>query len=527
MAAGGNKLTTAGDNKLIMATLQEKLADSLAVLKAWQDEHQENMVIRRASTLGEMHTKRLVDNGYLQMVIKGWYIPSSPGSEGDSTVWYVSYWSFVTAYLHSKFGEQWCLSPELSLYFYSGKSIIPRQLIIRSPKASNNILSLPFGTSIMDIKASIPDSVVKEPRYGVNLYPLALSLLMASPDYYKRNSLEARTCLSMIRDISSLTAIAIEGGHSTRAGRVAGALRSIGREDMADSLITTMRQIGYEVTEENPFEDNIRIPETSVSPYASRIRLMWAKMRQVIITRKESAGVFPAIISQSDVLANMDATYIKDSYNSLSIEGYKVTEELLEKVRSGEWDPKKDAHDKEQKDALAARGYYQAYQALRASISDTITTGSDAAMMYVKGHQRWHFQLFEPCIRAGIIKASDLIGYRTHQVYIRNSMHVPLNPDAVLDAMEALADMMEEEPDALVRAILGHFFFVYFHPYMDGNGRTARFTMNSQLVTGGYPWVIVPLERREQYMKALEKASVEEDISGFAEFVLSLITETR
>ena len=194
-----------------MATLQEKLADSLAVLKAWQDDHKDNMVIQGASTLGEMHTKRLVDNGYLQRVIKGWYIPSSPGSEGDSTVWYVSYWSFVTAYLDSKLGEQWCLSPELSLYFYSGKSIIPK-LIVRSPKASNNILSLPFGTSILDIKASIPNSVVKEPRYGVNLYPLSLSLLMASPDYYRRNSLEARTCLAMIRDISSMTAVAIEGG---------------------------------------------------------------------------------------------------------------------------------------------------------------------------------------------------------------------------------------------------------------------------------------------------------------------------
>lgn len=296
---------------------------------------------------------------------------------------------------------------------------------------------------------------------------------------------------------------------------------------MADTLLTTMRQIGYEVSEENPFEENIRLPETSVSPYASRIRLMWARMRQIVVALKESTGAHPSKINLADVLSNMDATYIKDSYNSLSIEGYKVTEELLERVRSGEWDPKKDVHDKEQKDAWAARGYYQAYQALRTSISDTITTGSDAAMMYVKGHQSWHFQLFEPCIRAGIIKASDFIGYRTHQVYIRNSMHVPLNPDAVLDVMEALADMMKEEPDALVRAILGHFFFVYIHPYMDGNGRTARFAMNSQLVTSGYPWVVVPLERREQYMKALEKASVDEDISDFVEFVLSLITTTH
>ena len=132
------------------------------------------------------------------------------------------------------------------------------------------------------------------------------------------------------------------------------------------------------------------------------------------------------------------------------------------------------------------------------------------------------FQLFEPCLVAGIIKASDLVGYRRHQVYIRNSMHTPLNPDTVLDAMTALSDLMLEEPNALVRAVLGHFFFVYIHPYMDGNGRTARFVMNSQLVTAGYPWVIVPVERRQEYMSSLEQASVEENIQPFAQFIGSL-----
>ena len=149
--------------------------------------------------------------------------------------------------------------------------------------------------------------------------------------------------------------------------------------------------------------------------------------------------------------------------------------------------------------------------------------GEDAGEMYVKGHQAWHLQLFEPCVRAGIIKASDLLGYRRHQVYIRNSVHVPLNPEAVLDAMETLGDLMKGEESALVRAVLGHFFYVYIHPYMDGNGRTARFVMNSQLVTGGDPWVVVPVEQRQEYMAALEKASVEEEIEDFARFVGSLI----
>jgi hypothetical protein len=345
------------------------------------------------------------------------------------------------------------------------------------------------------------------------------ALLMVGPDYYRRDALEARACLASLRDVSPIVSAAIDGGHTTRAGRVAGALRSIGREEMADELLRMMRQVGYTVTEENPFEEDVRMETLAVSPHVSRIRLMWKQMRKVVL---ETLNVNPVHQDAASVLAMMDATYVKDSYHSLSIEGYKITEELLERVRSGDWDPEKDAEDKKRKDALAARGYYQAYELLKQGVADCFS-GQTPAQLYVKSHQDWHFQLFEPCIRAGIVKASDLVGYRRHQVYIRNSMHTPLNPDAVLDAMSTLSDLMTEEDNALVRAILGHFFFVYIHPYMDGNGRTARFVMNSQLVTAGYPWVVIPVERREEYMSALEKASVEGDVEGFVRFIGGLM----
>ena len=498
-----------------MATIQEKLAESLGVLKAYQDAHGDNLVIQGADTLGRTHTERLVNSGFLQMVIKGWYIPSSPGSEGDSTVWYVSYWSFITAYLDNRFQEKWCLSPELSLFFHSEKTVIPEQLIVRSEAGTNNILHLPFGTSLVDIKASLPPEVVREPRYGVRLYPMEYALLMVGPDYYRRDALEARACLASLRDVSPIVSAAIDGGHTTRAGRVAGALRSIGREEMADGLLRMMRQVGHTVTEENPFEEDVRMETFAVSPHVSRIRLMWKQMREVVL---ETINVKPVHQDVASVLAMMDATYVKDSYHSLSIEGYKITEGLLERVSSGDWDPEKDLEDKERQDALAARGYYQAYELLKQGVADCFS-GQVPAQLYVKSHQDWHFQLFEPCIRAGIVKASDLVGYRRHQVYIRNSMHTPLNPDAVLDAMSTLSDLMTEEDNALVRAILGHFFFVYIHPYMDGNGRTARFVMNSQLVTAGYPWVVIPVERREEYMSALEQAGVEGNIEGFVGFI--------
>lgn len=505
-----------------MATLQQKLADSLSVLKKYQDQHPDNLVIKGATTLGATHTKRLVDTGYLQMVIKGWYIPSFPGNEGDSTVWYVSYWPFMTAYLNDKFGDRWCLSAEMSLYLYSGKSVVPKQLIVRAEKGNNNVTLLPFGTSLLDIKASVPKTTMPFQPFGMRLYELEEALLMASPDYYRRNVIEAQTCLATLKDVSKVLKIAIDNGNTSRAGRVAGALRTAGKVALADQIISTMKSVGYEIREENPFEEPIGVALPEASPYASRIRLLWAKMRGTILALAEENKLMGAHRSTDEIFAMMDARYIKDSYNSLSIEGYKVTEELLERVRSGQWSPDENQKDKDRKDALAARGYYQAYQSLRKTIG-SVFEGKAAGKVYVSDHHEWHSQLFEPCVQAGIIKASDLVGYRTHQVYIRNSMHTPLNPAAVLDAMTALGDLMEHEPDAFVRAVLGHFIFVYIHPYMDGNGRTARFLMNSQLVTGGYDWVVIPVERRSEYMKSLEKASVEEDIADFCRFVVSLI----
>ena len=92
--------------------------------------------------------------------------------------------------------------------------------------------------------------------------------------------------------------------------------------------------------------------------------------------------------------------------------------------------------------------------------------------------------------------------------------------------MPTFCDLLSKEENAYVRAILGHFFFVYIHPYMDGNGRTARFIMNTLLVTAGLPWTVIPVERRSSYMVALEKASIDGDISDFAQFIFSLIKES-
>jgi hypothetical protein len=134
----------------------------------------------------------------------------------------------------------------------------------------------------------------------------------------------------------------------------------------------------------------------------------------------------------------------------------------------------------------------------------------------------YSFSLFSPSVQAGIVKPADLAGYRNDQVFIRGALHVPLSTEAVRECMPVLFQLLEKEPAPQVRAVLGHFLFVYIHPYMDGNGRLGRFLMNLMLVPAGYVWTVIPVQQRVEYMNALEQASSFGNMAPFAGFVATL-----
>lgn len=504
-----------------MAQPSEKLAQSLEILHALQNANGAAAI--RARDMTRTHRERLLASGFLREVIKGWYIPSRPDeARGESTAWYASFWRFSAVYLETRFGRNWCLSPEQSLSLHGGNWTVPRQLVARSPKGRNNVTQLPHGTSLLDLHAALPQPADREEKEGLRIFSLESALIECSPQYFSSHATDVRAALAMVRDASGLLAKLLEGGHSTIAGRLAGAFRNSGRDRIADEITKTMSAAGYNVREADPFTDvtPILLPMRETSPYVSRIRLLWQKMRGPVIERFPKAPGLPRNVGA--YMKRVEEAYVTDAYHSLSIEGYRVTTDMIRRVRSGTWNPEENEQDREQRNAMAASGYWQAYQAVQKSIS-RVLKDENPGLVAEEDHRTWYREMFAPSVTAGLLKPADLAGYRTGQVYIRQSMHVPLNRDAVRDTMPVFFNLLHEEKDPAVRVVLGHFVFVYIHPYMDGNGRVGRFLMNVMMASGGYPWTVVPVEERKTYMEALERASVGEDIGPFRDFLARLV----
>ncbi len=504
-----------------MPSPSEKLAQSLEILHRLQNI--KGAAAIRARDMTRTHRERLLANGFLREVMKGWYIPSRPDeAKGESTSWYASFWSFSAVYLETRFSRNWSLSPDQSLSLHAGNWTVPRQLVVRSPKARNKTTTLPHGTSLLDIRASLPPPGDRMEKDGLRLFSIEAALIDCSPRYFSTHATDALAALAMIRDASGLLARLLEGGHTAIGGRLAGAFREGGRAQIAEEITKTMAAAGYNVRETNPFGDAppFALLTRETSPYVNRIRLLWHKMRVPVNERFPKSPGLPRNIDA--YMKRVAEAYVTDAYHSLSIEGYRVGPELIGRVRSSSWNPDTNEQDREQRNAMAAHGYWQAYQQVLKSIG-RVLKGENPGTVAENDHRAWYREMFAPSVTVGLLKPGDLAGYRNAQVYIRQSMHVPLNRQAVRDTMPAFFDLLREETDPAARVVLGHFVFVYIHPYMDGNGRIGRFLMNLMMAAGGYPWTVIPVTDRRVYMDALEKASVGEDIGPFTDFLGRLV----
>ena len=112
--------------------------------------------------------------------------------------------------------------------------------------------------------------------------------------------------------------------------------------------------------------------------------------------------------------------------------------------------------------------------------------------------------------------------YRTENVIISGASHIP--PDAIIvpESMEKLIyryDEWKEKYHPIIVAALLHAEFVKIHPFIDGNGRTARLLMNFEVMKNGYPPIIIKNEERHKYYDALDVGALTGDYTDFVKMV--------
>lgn len=383
------------------------------------------------------------------------------------------------------------------------------------------LLNLPHDTSVLvyQDEKGLPTEV--DFVGGLRMMPLAHALCRLPPAYFRSNPVNAELALRALANVGALIRIILDMRSPTLAGRFTGAYAFLGDKAKARDIESAAQAVGIIVNCENPFVRNAPALESGprmVSPHVGRIRAMFRAMRDSVLA--VFRNVKPSRIRSADAcLKRIDDVYVHDAYNSLSIEGYRVSEDLVRRIREGNWNPDADPQDQQAHEAMAAKGYLEAFNLVRKAVR-LVLEGEDAAKVARTAYQDWYRALFSESIKAGLMETGRLAGYRNGPVFIRNSKHVPPQATAVTDAMEALFDCLQAEQEPIVQAVLGHSLFGFIHPYFDGNGRLARFLMNIFLATAGYRWTIIRTERRNVYLAALESASTRGDIEPFARFIL-------
>lgn len=118
----------------------------------------------------------------------------------------------------------------------------------------------------------------------------------------------------------------------------------------------------------------------------------------------------------------------------------------------------------------------------------------------------------------------DTEGYRTVQVFIRGSEHIPPVPEKIPNLMTYFVyNYNHDEEDIFTRIARYHIEFEKIHPFEDGNGRTGRLLLNYELLKSNIPPVVISKEDRVKYFELLRN----NDSTGLAEWLRNLSTEEK
>jgi Fic family protein len=140
----------------------------------------------------------------------------------------------------------------------------------------------------------------------------------------------------------------------------------------------------------------------------------------------------------------------------------------------------------------------------------------------------WHMKNLHGILLKGV--TPDHAGtYRKENVLISGVTHI--HPDFLLvsEQMKELLKWYHGEAQRLhpvERSAILHSLFVKIHPFMDGNGRTARLLLNLELMKNGYIPTVIPKEKRARYYNSLDLSPIEENYTEFILLIAELVKDT-
>jgi hypothetical protein len=251
---------------------------------------------------------------------------------------------------------------------------------------------------------------------------------------------------------------------------------------------------------------------TSRDPWLDRLRVMIRDSRdQIAPVLSDTAETR---LPLADLLTQARERRSYDAYHSSSIEGYRLRMDEVSQLLGPE---SGQGNIEDLASRVAVVGYARAFDALlaRIELADGRLSLSSQLILDL------YTDLFAPSVEAGLVDRAGLRRYRNGPVYIRNSMYVPPNADKVPALMEVTIDEINAIPvqEGMLRGILTHLWFVWAHPFFDGNGRVARFLMNAAMLAARHPWLTIRVDQRVEYFRALRRAQIDEEYADFARFI--------
>lgn len=116
--------------------------------------------------------------------------------------------------------------------------------------------------------------------------------------------------------------------------------------------------------------------------------------------------------------------------------------------------------------------------------------------------------------------------YRQVNITIKNSLHQPPNHLKVYNRMEKLFyDIENFKGNAIQKGAFAQSQILKIHPFLDGNGRLARLILNYYLMYEGYMPISIPLDKKDEYFKAVDIFKEQKRILPIETFIHDILID--